>query len=149
MPGSACRAQTVIARAVEQKTIFDGEVADGEKRLQELLEEEVNAPVPVPAPRVAELQQQIDDLVRERELLRASQTRIPREQPTMRQGGPTNPPWTMRRVDQLTKLRSQECPRIRRRSYNQSDRKSVKSGHHTHCASKNRDRDVPNRAPSS
>ena len=49
------------------------------KRLQELLEEEVNAPVPVPLPRVADLQQQIDDLVRERELLRAFQTRIPRE----------------------------------------------------------------------
>ena len=45
-----CRAEAVIARAVEQKTIFDGEVADGEKRLQELLEE-VNAPVPVPSPR--------------------------------------------------------------------------------------------------
>ena len=41
----------------------------------------MNAPVPVPSPRVAELQKQIDDLVRERELLRASQTRIPREQP--------------------------------------------------------------------
>ena len=76
-----CRAEAVIASAVEQKMIFDGEVADGEKRLQELLEEEVNVPVPVPSPRVAELQQQIDDLVRERELLRASQTRIPREQP--------------------------------------------------------------------
>ena len=76
-----CRAEAVIARAVEQKTIFDGEVADGEKRLQELLEEEVNVPVPVPSLRVAELQQQIDDLVREGELWRASQTRIRREQP--------------------------------------------------------------------
>ena len=38
------------------------------------------------------------------------------------------------RVDQRTKLRSQECPRIWRRSYYQSDRKSVESGHHTICA---------------
>ena len=32
----AARADAVIARALEQKSIFDGEVADGEKRLREL-----------------------------------------------------------------------------------------------------------------
>ena len=64
-----------IARALEQKSIFDEEVADGEKRLQELQLEEAQAPVLAPLPKVAELQQQIDDLVRERELLRASQSR--------------------------------------------------------------------------
>ena len=69
------RADAVIARALEQKSIFDGEVADGEKRLQELQLEEAQAPVLAPLPKVAELQQQIDDLVRERELLRASQSR--------------------------------------------------------------------------
>ena len=75
------RADAVIARALEQKSIFDGEVADGEKRLQELQLEEAQGPVLAPLPKVAELQQQIDDLVRERELLRASQSRIPREHP--------------------------------------------------------------------
>ena len=75
------RADAVIARALEQKSIFDGEVADGEKRLQELQLEEAQHPVLAPLPKVAELQQQIDDLVRERELLRAFQSRIPREHP--------------------------------------------------------------------
>ena len=75
------RADAVIARALEQKSIFDGEVADGEKRLQELQLEEAQGPVLAPKPKVAELRQQIDDLVREKELLRASQSRTPREQP--------------------------------------------------------------------
>ena len=59
----AARADAVIARALEKKSIFDGEVADGEKR-QELQLEEAQGPVPAPLPKVAELQQQIDDLVR-------------------------------------------------------------------------------------
>ena len=58
------------ARALEQKSIFDVEVMDGEKRLQELQLEEAQAPVLAPLPKVAELQQQIDDLVREREFER-------------------------------------------------------------------------------
>ena len=73
-------ADAVIARVLEQKSIFDGEVADGEKRLQELQLEEVQGPVFAPKPKVAELRQQIDDLVREKELLRASQSRTPGEQ---------------------------------------------------------------------
>ena len=69
------RADAVIARALEQKSIFDGEVVDGEKQLQELQLEEAQVPVLAPVPKVAELQQQIDDLVRERELMRTSQSR--------------------------------------------------------------------------
>ena len=42
------RADAVIARALELKSIFDGEVADGEKRLQELQLEEAQAPVLAP-----------------------------------------------------------------------------------------------------
>ena len=74
------RADAVIARALEQKSIFDGEVADGEKRLPELQLGETQGPDLAPKPKVAELGQQIDDLVREKELLRASQSRIPRGQ---------------------------------------------------------------------
>ena len=59
------RADAVIARALEQKSIFDGEVADGEKRLEEFQLEEAQGPVLAPLPKVAELQQQIDDLVRD------------------------------------------------------------------------------------
>ena len=53
----ATRADAVIARALEQKSIFDGEVADGEKWLQDLQLEEAHGPVFVPLPIVAELQQ--------------------------------------------------------------------------------------------
>ena len=45
------RADAVIARALEQKSIFDGEVADGEKRLQELQLEEAQGPVLAPLPK--------------------------------------------------------------------------------------------------
>ena len=61
------RADTVIPRVLEQKSIFDGEVAYGEKRLPKLQLGGAQGPVLVPLPKVAELQQQIDDLVRERE----------------------------------------------------------------------------------
>ena len=73
------RVDAVIARVLEQKLIFDGEVA-GEKRLQELQLEEVQGPVLAPKPKVAELRQQIDDLVREKELLRVFWSRIPKGQ---------------------------------------------------------------------
>ena len=63
------RAEAVITRAVEQKAICEGEVTEGEKRLQQLLMEDASSAPPVPAcsPQVAELQRQIDDL-KEREM---------------------------------------------------------------------------------
>ena len=67
------RAESVIARAVEQKEIYVKEVSEGESRLQTLMSEEVPvlAHVSVP-PDVQELQ-------RQRDLWRAAQTQIPRE----------------------------------------------------------------------
>ena len=64
------RAEAVITRAVEQKAICEGEVAEGEKRLQQLLSEDASSAPPVPAcsPQVAKLQRQIDDLTKEREM---------------------------------------------------------------------------------
>ena len=63
-------AEAVITRAVEQKAIYEGEVAEGEKRLQQLLSEDASPAPPAPAcpPQVAELQRQIDDLMKEREM---------------------------------------------------------------------------------
>ena len=123
------RADAVIARALEQKSIFDGEVADGEKRLQESQLEEAQGPVLAPSPEVAELQQQIDDLVRERQLLRASQSRIPREQPG--QWCANGPPRGVGRVDQRTELQSQECSRIRQCRDHHTDWNSVEPRHRT------------------
>ena len=110
-------ADAVIARVLEQKSIFDGEVADCEKRLQELQLEEVQGPVLAPKPKVAELRQQIDDLVREKELLRASQSRTPREQLgqwcanvplCVKEVPPIPQDYTdFGRMDQRTELRSQ------------------------------------------
>ena len=53
---------------------------DGEKRLQDVVGGGAGSRS-APSPNVAEFQQQIDDLVRERELLIVFQTRISKEQP--------------------------------------------------------------------
>ena len=74
------RAESVIARAVEQKEIYVKEVSEGESRLQTLMSEEISDPAHVSVPPdVQELQRQIDELRRERDLWRATQTQIPRE----------------------------------------------------------------------
>ena len=69
------RAEAVITRAVEQKAIYDGEVAEGEERLQQLLSEDALPAPPAPAcpAQVAELQRQIDDLMKEREMWKVAQ----------------------------------------------------------------------------
>ena len=104
--------------------------------------EEVQGPVLAPLPKVAELQQQIDDLVREREILRAShQSRTAREQPG--QWCADGPPCVKEvptdssglrgvgRVDQRTELRSQECSRIRQYKDRHTDWNSVEPRHRT------------------
>ena len=74
------RAESVIARAIEQKEIYVKEVSEGESRLQTLMSEEVSVPAHVSVPPdVQELQRHIDELRRERDLWRAAQTQIPRE----------------------------------------------------------------------
>ena len=68
------RADEVIARAVEQKAIFEAEVAQAEQRIV-LLQAEAAATTPavVPEPaQVKELQTQIDLLVRERDALKSA-----------------------------------------------------------------------------
>ena len=82
------RADEVIARAVEQKAIFEAEVAQAEQRLVMLEAEAVaTTPAVVPEPaQVKELQTQIDLLVRERDALKSA---------TGRQvgGGELSAPW--------------------------------------------------------
>ena len=103
------RADGVIARAVEQKEIYVKDVSEGESRLQTLMSEEVSVPAHVSPPDVQELQEQIDELRRERDLWRAAQTQIPRElQGMWCAGGPPNRPPRVARLDQRTQLRSQE-----------------------------------------
>ena len=68
------RADEVIARAVEQKAIFEAEVAQAEQRLV-LLQAEAAATIPAVFPEAAEvkeLQTQIDLLVRERDALKSA-----------------------------------------------------------------------------
>ena len=68
------RADEVIARAVEQKAIFEAEVAQAEQRLV-LLQAEAAATTPAVVPergQVKELQTQIDLLVRERDALKSA-----------------------------------------------------------------------------
>ena len=60
-----CRTEAVIARAHEQKKVFETEV------LKELESEAVPVPEPV-TPVISDLQRQIDILVRERDLLKAA-----------------------------------------------------------------------------
>ena len=71
------RADEVIARAFEQKAIFEAEVAQAEQRLVVLEAETVaTTPAVVPEPtQVKELQTQIDLLVRERDALKSATTR--------------------------------------------------------------------------
>ena len=66
------RTEAVIARAHEQKKVFETEVQEGEARLKELeAEAAVSVPEPV-TPVISDLQRQIDILVRERDLLKAA-----------------------------------------------------------------------------
>ena len=67
----------MITRALEQKAIFEQEVAEGERRLQQLLAEDSSLPAPAAPSQVMELQKQIDELVRERDMLRANHSREP------------------------------------------------------------------------
>ena len=64
------RAQAVIDRAVEQKAVYEKEVADGEVRLEALQAQGTNPPPLAVSSLVSELQQKIDILVKERDALR-------------------------------------------------------------------------------
>ena len=64
------RAQAVIDRAVEQKAVCEKEVADGEVRLEALRAQGTNPPPLAVSSLVSELQQKIDNLVKERDALR-------------------------------------------------------------------------------
>ena len=64
------RAQAVIDRAVEQKAVYEKEVADGEVRLEALRAKGTNPPPLAVSSLVSELQQKIDNLVKERDALR-------------------------------------------------------------------------------
>ena len=67
-------------RAIEQEKNQVKRVSDGENRLQMLVPEEAPIPVHVPiSPDVQELQRQIDELKRERDLWRTAQIKIPKE----------------------------------------------------------------------
>ena len=63
------RAEGLIAKAVEQKTVFMQEVAEAEERLKQL-EAEESKPTPPSELGVMELQRRIEELVRERDELR-------------------------------------------------------------------------------
>ena len=64
-------AQEVVDKALSQKAVHEAGVAEGERRLA-TLQAEAAQPVPVGISHVAELQQQIDAMVRERDAMRAS-----------------------------------------------------------------------------
>ena len=137
------RAESVIARTVEQKEIYVKEVSEGESRLQTLMSEEVSVPAHVSVPSdVQELQRQIDELRRERDLWRAAQTQIPRElQGMWCADGPSSvreiPPMPtdhqelVARLDQRTQLRSQERIGVLRQCHSCEDGVSHQSGHST------------------
>ena len=63
------RAQAVIDSAIEQKAVYEKEVADGKLRLEALQAQGTNPP-PAVSSLVSELQQKIDNLVKERDALR-------------------------------------------------------------------------------
>ena len=63
------RAEDLVAKAVEQKTVFMQEVEEAEERLKQL-EAEESKPTPPSESGVMELQRRIEELVRERDALR-------------------------------------------------------------------------------
>ena len=63
------RAEEVIKRAQEQRAVYVAEVEEAEQRLLSL-QEEAHPALPVAVPEVGELQRRIEELVRERDLLR-------------------------------------------------------------------------------
>ena len=65
------RTKAVLAKAHEQKLIFESELRDGEERLLQL-QAELEAQPEFPGPSVVELQRRIDQLVQERDVLQAN-----------------------------------------------------------------------------
>ena len=65
------RTEAVLAKAHEQKLIFESELRDGEARLLQL-QAELEAQPELPGPSVVELQRRIDQLVQERDVLQAN-----------------------------------------------------------------------------
>ena len=91
-----------------------------EHRHSFLHEEDVSAPAPAAPSQVTEFQRQMDELLQERDLLRATQIRIPREPPGVWcAGGPprvqeiANEFSRVGRLDQRAQFRPEECTRIR------------------------------------
>ena len=73
------RAEEVTKRAQEQRAVYVAEVEEAQQRLLSLQEEAAH-PFPVVVPEVGELQKQIEELVRERDLLRQEfRTRMAKE----------------------------------------------------------------------
>ena len=64
------RAKAVIDKAIEQKAVYESDVANGERKLEALPAKGANPPPLAVSSLVSELQQKIDTLVKERDVLR-------------------------------------------------------------------------------